>query len=130
MSIKQAALIEGVGGNETIALQYFETLTSLITVLLNTPDTNQASQISHLVTNLMKITKQLVALFPGMENFETDPVLLLNQKNAAFYELYNQLQSFAQELIVDPLSSLNFFSNKIVQEKIAKLIILAIGVTF
>ena len=125
----QAALVESIGGNATITLKYFETLRSLIPILSNTPDVNQAAQITQKLTDLIKLTKDLIASFPGMENFETDQTLLIDSKNAAFYELYTQSQSYANDLTLSPSSALEFFSNELVQEKIAELIISAIDVS-
>ena len=129
VSIHQAALVASKGGNETIALQYFDTLNSLIMVLLNTPDTNQASQISQKVADLIKLTKELIASFPGMENFETSPLLMMDPENAAFYSLYNLLKSGADNLIADPASALAYFTNNVVQAKLAELVTLAIAVS-
>ena len=110
-------------------MQFFDTLRALILVLSATPDETEKAQITQGATDLIVLTKELVASFPGMENFEMNQILLIDPENAPFYELYNQLQQFSQDLVSDPSSAFDYFSNKLVQEKIADLINLAIAVS-
>ena len=126
---KQAALVASMGGNATISDQLLNTLGSLIPILTNTPDADQKALIAQKVDDEFKLTKDLIASFPGMENFETNPNLLEDPLNAAFYALYNQLKTEAQNLIADPALALAYFSDPAVQAKLASIISLAIEVS-
>ena len=126
---KQAALVASMGGNATISDQLLNTLESLLPILTNTPDAAQKALIAEKVGDEFKLTTDLIASFPGMKNFETNPNLLDNPLNAAFYALYNQLKTEMQILISDPALALAYFSNPAVQTKLAEIIFLAMEVS-
>ena len=126
---KQAALVASMGGNATISDQLLNALESLLPILTNTPDAAQKALIAEKVGDEFKLTTDLVASFPGMENFETNPNLLEDPLNAAFYALYNQLKTEAQNLIANPALALAYFSDPAVQAKLASIISLAIEVS-
>ena len=121
----QAALIESMGGNATISDQYFDALASLISILSSTPDPVQEARIAQGVADLFKLTEDLIASFPGMENFETNANLMMDPENAAFYALYNQLKTDSDSLIADPASAFAYFTNNAVQAKLAEIVALA-----
>ena len=125
----QAAMVDSMRGNATISNQYFDVLNSLISILSSTPDAAQAAQIAQGVTDLFALTKELIASFPGMENFDTNPNLLIDPVNAAFYALYNQLKTEADGLIANPASAFAYFSNDAVQARLAEMISLAVEVS-
>ena len=119
---KQAAQVASMGGNASISDQLLNALESLLPILTNTPDTSQKALIAQKVADLLTLIKDLIASFPGIQNFETNPNLLTDPLNAAFYALYNQLKTDAQNLIADPALALAYFSDPAEQAKLAEII--------
>lgn len=123
----QKALVDA--GGPIIILEYFETLESLISILSSTPDLNQATQIAQKVTNFYSLIKKVIASLPGLKNFETDMILMMDTRNIDFYMLLDQFKVAHTSLISNPATALDYFSNGVVQEKLAKIFDIACEVS-
>jgi hypothetical protein len=100
-----------LGGNTAKANAVVETLGAIASVFSSNPNETQKTLISAKVAAFYKEGVALVLSQPGLENIDTDPVILNDPKFSSFADFFNQLKNDSDFVRLNPERSYDYYSN-------------------